>query len=116
MKGGGMVTQRKSPVLVLPKDPKLVSMLQGKLEEYKGRIRDYHEKHPNQHPDFRERMVALDICKMEILERLLREGRVVAWDASKEFIEKRQAKDVGSGGTFANAWMEAWPAIEDCCK
>ncbi len=111
-----MANHEKSPVLILPKDKKLVAKLRRKLEEYKHRIESYHEQHPNQHPVFREIVLAIEICKMTILEQLLANGKVVAWDASKKFIEERQKKDKDSAPKFVDAWMRAWPVIKDYCE
>jgi len=111
-----MAMREESPVIVLPQDPELVEKLYRKLEEYKGRIQTYYNKYPNQYPNYRDRQIAGNIAQAIILERVLEEKHVVAWDASKEFVEEYEAKDPGSGSAFADGWARAWPVIADYCE
>ena len=111
-----MTTKNESPILVLPEDKELVKKLHKKFQEYNERIKTYHKDHLNQHPDFRDRMMALNICKKTILGILFQEKRIVAWDASKKFVGECMKRDEGSGPTFVNAWVDAWSVIQDYCE
>ena len=77
----------ESPVLVLPSDGERVQKLRRKHAEYTERIASYDRAHSNQHPDFRARQMAVNICKVAILDALFRDRRISAWDVSKQFVE-----------------------------
>lgn len=95
-----VVETKESPVIVLPNDEMRKRQLEDKLKEYKGR------KDPHRHP-----ALQMDtICKIEVLERLLRDGKVVTWDLSREM-----AKTYGDS-LDVDALDNACFVIEDYCK
>ncbi|MCP6726606.1 MAG: hypothetical protein KJI69_01010 [Patescibacteria group bacterium] len=102
--------------MTLPEDAERVEMLRRKLGEYEERIETYHDENQSQHPAFRALQLATTTCKMTILKQLLDEGRVVAWDASKAFIDERLEENKSSGAHFAEAWMTAFEVINDYCE
>jgi len=90
----------KSPVIVLPEDEARKVQLRRKLEEYKKRML------PFRAPEFQ-----MDtICKVAVVERLLRDGQVLTWELSREMV-----KTYGSGFD-PNAFNNACGVIEDYCK
>lgn len=72
-----MDEQQKSPVIVLPEDEARREQLRQKLEEYRTRIEPH--KAPEMQMD--------TICKIAVLERLLRDSQVNTWDLSREMVE-----------------------------
>ncbi|MFA4998883.1 MAG: hypothetical protein WC514_02580 [Candidatus Paceibacterota bacterium] len=106
-----MTTKEISPELSLPENDRAKTLIQNKLTERKGEIERYHREHPAQHPDFRERMLARQICEVRILEQLFSSNKAIAWDLSKEIMEKHREKDPGSMQSFAIGWLDAWDAI-----
>ena len=95
----------------MPKDAKRQKKLQEILQRRKDEIQFYHQEHPAQHPHFRERVLARQICEVAILEKLMNSKRVIGWDLSQEIMEKRQKEDAGSMRTFYYAWGDAWDAV-----
>jgi len=91
--------RKKKPVITLPSDPKRITQLKIKLLEYQRRFDPY--KAPE--------LQMGTICKMVVLERLLKEGKINAGDLSKEM-----AKTYGSGFN-EGAFLNACSVIEDYC-
>lgn len=91
---------KESPVIVFPEDETRKQQLRAKLVEYQGRMNPY--RAPEMQMD--------TICKMVVLERLLRDGQVKTWDLSREM-----AETYGSGFD-GNAFGNACGVIEDYCK
>lgn len=106
-----MAIQEKSPELLLPQNNEVKKRLQSRLEEKENEIKDYDSGHPAQHPHFKDRVMAQQICEVRMLKQLLARGKVVAWDLSKEIMLERKEKDEGSMRTFGLAWLDAWDAI-----
>lgn len=94
------VEAKESPVIVLPADETRKQRLRDKLTEYKGR------RHPYRHPELQMDTV----CKITVLERLLRDGQVNTWDLSREMV-----KTYGSGLDI-NAFNNACGVIKDYCE
>lgn len=69
-----MAKQEESPVIVLPEDETKKEQLRQKLEEYRTRLE------PLGAPE----MQMDTICKIAVLERLLRDSQVNTWDLSRE--------------------------------
>ena len=90
----------ESPVIVLPEDEARKQQLRDKLEEYKDRL------HPYRAPELQ----MSTICKIAVVKRLLKDGRVVTWDLSREL-----ATTYGSGFDV-NDFSNACGVIEDYCK
>ena len=90
----------ESPVIELPDDETHKQQLRDKLEEYRGRLRPYRA------PELQ----MSTICKIAVVERLLKDGRVVTWDLSREL-----ATTYGSGFD-GNDFRSACGVIEDYCK
>lgn len=90
----------KSPTIVLPKNEARRVQLQRKLEEYKKRENPLHA--PELQMD--------TICKVAILERLLRDGRVNTWNLAQELFAT-----YGSGFRLG-AFNSGCGVIEDYCK
>jgi len=87
-----------SPVIVLNEARRL--QLAKKLEEYRGRLNS-----------LRAPEVQMDtICKITVLERLLRDGLVNTWELSREM-----ATNYGLGFD-AHYFTNACGVIEDYCK
>lgn len=98
MKRQAMPTE--SPVLVLTKDKKRLQQLNGKLAEYRGR-RD---------PQYPPEMQMDTICKIAVLERLLRDSRVNTWEFSRELASTY-------GTSFdVEAFNNACAVVEDYCQ
>lgn len=72
------MSEEISPVIVLPESETRREQLRIKLEEYRGRLDKF--LHPGAQMDA--------ICKITVLERLLRDGQVSTWDLSMELQEK----------------------------
>ena len=89
----------KSPVIVLPTDKTREQQLRGKLAEYKGRMDLY--RAPELQMD--------TICKIAVLERLLRDSQVNTWELSQEMAETYASFDVK---TFNNTCG----VIKDYCE
>lgn len=106
-----MTTKKKSPELLLPKNDQAKRRLQDRLKKREVEIENYRREHPAQHPDFKDRVMAQQICEVRILKQLLTSEKVVAWDLSKEIMLERQKKDEGSMQTFGIGWLDAWDAI-----
>lgn len=68
----------KSPILILPDDEMRKKQLQKKLEEYEKR------KDPFKHPGLQ----MSNICKIEVLSRLLKDGRVITFDLANEMFDR----------------------------
>lgn len=66
--------EESSPILVLPKSVSLEQKLRYKLEEYEGRLYIF------RHPDVQMNT----ICKIAVLERLLRDREINTWKLSIE--------------------------------
>ncbi|OGZ20805.1 MAG: hypothetical protein A2654_00235 [Candidatus Nealsonbacteria bacterium RIFCSPHIGHO2_01_FULL_43_31] len=91
---------KEAPIIVLTEDATRKKQLENKLKEYKGRMDPYRA------PE----MQMGTICKIAVLERLLRDGQVNVWDLSVEM-----AKTYGSGfGT--REFNVACAVMEDYCK
>ncbi len=106
-----MATKEKSPELLLPNDQTIRASCNKRLEEKREEIKRYNQEHPAQHPEFQERILAQQICEVRILEQLLKSGKVVGWDLSKQIMEERQKKDQGSMERFYYGWGYAWETI-----
>lgn len=106
-----MATQEKSPELLLPQNNEAKKRLQSRLKARENEVKDYDSGHPAQHPHFKDRAMAQQICEVRILKQLFAKGKVVAWDLSKEIMLERKKKDEGSMQTFGLAWLDAWAAI-----
>lgn len=91
---------KESFVIVLSGDETRKQQLRDKLVEYKGRI----------HPYCAPELQMDTICKVAVLEQLLRDGQVNTWELSSEM-----AKTYGSGFD-ANAFENACRVIEDYLK
>jgi hypothetical protein len=86
--------------IVLPKDDARKTQLRRKLEEYRKRVEPFHA--PEQMMD--------TICKVAVLEQLLRDSQVNTWDLSRElFVTYGRAFD-------PDAFNNACGTIEDYCK
>lgn len=90
----------QSPVIVLPTDESWQNELKGKLEEYSERWDAYLPP---------ERQMGT-VCKIEVLECLLRDGRVVTWDLSRELAERF------GRGLDAHAFSNACGVIAEYCS
>lgn len=90
----------ESPVIVLPEDETHKQQLREKLKEYRGRL------HPHRAPESQMGI----ICKITVMERLFRDGRVVMWDLYRELVTT-----YGSGFDV-NAFSNACGVIESYCK
>ena len=87
-------------VILLPNDETRKQQLRDKLVEYKKRM------HPYAAPELQ-----MDtICKIAVLERLLRDGQVNILDLSWEMTETYKL------GFDINAFNKACGAIEDYCN
>ena len=85
----------QSPVIVLPTDESWQNELKNKLEEYRKRWK------PHLPPEGQMDTT----CRIRVLERLLRDGKVVTWDLSREL-----AKELG-GGLNSHAFNNACAVI-----
>ena len=92
--------EQKSPTIALPTDEARKQQLQDKLEEYRGRMDPYRA------PE----MQMGTICKIAVLEQLLRDGEVNTFELSLEM-----SKKYGSGFDH-NAFNNACGVVEDYCK
>lgn len=90
----------KSPILVLPEDKVRVEQLERKLEEYKGRFNPYGA------PE--SQMGA--ICKISVLERLLRDAVV---DTFQLYLEMQK---VYGSGFDVYRFNIACGVIDNYCK
>lgn len=91
---------KEAPIISLPSDEARRKQLQKKLEEYRGRMQPYHA------PELQME----NICKIAVLERLLRDGQVNAWDFSRELAEEYDS------GFDSNDFSLACAIIDDYCK
>ena len=91
--------RKENPVIVLPSDLKRREQLERKLLEYKGRLDPY--KAPE--------LQMNTICKIVVLERLLKEGKI-----NTEHLQEEMVKTYGSGFS-EGAFLNACNVIEDYC-
>jgi len=68
----------ESTIITLPDNHARKQGLEAKLDEYRGRL--------NLDESLAEKMDT--ICKIAVLETLLREGKVVTWDLSQDLFAK----------------------------
>lgn len=93
-------TPKEAPIIVLSEDETRKKQLQNKLKEYRGRMDRY------QAPELQMGV----ICKIAVLERLLRDGQVNTWDLSREMA------DIYGSGFRTREFNVACMVIEDYCK
>lgn len=93
------VDTKESPVIFLPMDEVRKQQFRDKLTEYKGRM----------HPYCAPEMQMNTICKINVMERLLRDGQVNTWELSREMVETYGNIDV-------NEFNNACDIIDDYCK
>lgn len=89
----------ESPIIILPKNDLLIQQLRFKLEEYQKRYNPYHA--PELQMD--------TICKIQVLERLLRDGSVNTYELSKELY------DIYGSSLNGNSFNSACAVINDYC-
>ncbi len=90
----------KSPILVLPEDKVRVEQLRKKLQEYKQRIKPYCA------PELQMGAV----CKIAVLERLLRDMVVDTWQLCLEM------EETYGSGFDSEKFGVACGVIEDYCN
>jgi len=93
-------TPKEALIIVLTEDETRKKQLQNKLKEYKGRM------DPHRAPELQMGT----ICKIAVLERLLRDRRVNTWDFSKEMV------DIYGSGFRMREFNVACAVMEDYCK
>lgn len=91
---------KEAPIISLPNDETRRKQLQKKLEEYRRRMQPYRA------PELQME----NICKIAVLEKLLQNGQVNAWDFSREM-----AREYGPGFN-TNDFSLACTVIDDYCK
>lgn len=91
---------KEAPIISLPNDETRREQVQKKLKEYRGRMQPYRA------PELQME----NICKIAVLERLLRDGQVNTWDFSRKL-----AEEYGSGFN-SNDFSLACAVIDDYCK
>ena len=91
---------KEAPIISLPDDKARQKQLQRKLKEYQERMQPYRA------PELQME----NICKIAVLERLLRDGQVNTWDFSLEL-----AKEHGSEFNPYDFSL-ACAVIDDYCK
>lgn len=94
------MSDEKSPILLLPNNVSLDQRLCSKLEEYKGRLYLYRD------PELQMSI----ICKIAVLETLLRNREVSTWELSIEM-----ANTYGAGFSVDD-FNRACGVIDDYCK
>lgn len=91
---------KESLVIVLPDDEARKQQLRDKLVEYKDRM------HPYRVPELQMGT----ICKIAVLERFLRDGKVATWDLLREMVETYDSR------FSINDFQNACGVIKDYCK
>lgn len=91
----------ESPILTLPiHDATRIAQLRAKLAEYELRLNPYAAPETQMGT----------VCKTTVLQRLLRDGRVVTWDLCREL------RATFGTGFSPDAFINACRVIEDYCQ
>ena len=100
---------KEIPMIVLPQDESRRRALEAKLEEYRRRQEERRNQDTFIHPKLFNMTYSHGLYKLEILERLLRDGEL---DTARFSLELNKRYDF----LDADSYRSALSAIDDYCR